>query len=198
MPPGAKLEDISAAITAAYAEEDEEAAREHRQRLHEAEQEVVDLGHRAAAREQRIERAQRAFDTFKHERSRDLLEERAVDAKKLTIDLIRAGHEVVRLNRAYATMRAEVDDYVRATPGAVVRMDGVPASHPWEPAIRDLERAVRETPEIDPPAPRWTGLEHRKRADLTTWRMKLQRKSKLTREEQTQLDRLEREIEGVR
>ncbi len=52
-----------------------------------------------------------------------------------------------------------------AVPGATSRADGPQPSHPWERQLRDLERAVQETPEVPAPLPRWAGLEHRKQQD---------------------------------
>ena len=38
-------------------------------------------------------------------------------------------------------------------------------AHPWERQLRDLERAIQETPEVPPPLPRWAGLNHRQEQD---------------------------------
>ena len=42
----------------------------------------------------------------------------------------------------------------RCAPGSGAA-DGSPSSHPWEAALKELERAVRETPELPAPLPRW-------------------------------------------
>jgi hypothetical protein len=59
----------------------------------------------------------------------------------------------------------DIDALVARVPGASPRTDGPPASYAWEPQLRDLERAVRETPEVPALSPRWAGLAHRKQQD---------------------------------
>ena len=49
---------------------------------------------------------------------------------------------------------------VAKVPGAEPRLDGVSTSYSWEPELRSLERAFRENPEADVPAPRWAGRSH--------------------------------------
>jgi len=65
----AKVEHASAAVTDAYAADDEKLARSRRTALETAEAEVVDLGHRAVAARQRAEQAQRRLDIFIQERA---------------------------------------------------------------------------------------------------------------------------------
>ena len=57
-------EDAAQAVTDAYALDDERLAQQRRNELEAAEAKVVDLGHRVTAAAQRVERAQRAVDTF--------------------------------------------------------------------------------------------------------------------------------------
>jgi hypothetical protein len=140
--------------------------------------------------ELRVEDAQRAADLFAQDHARDLLEERAADARELALSLTRSGHEFVRIHRAYVAMRSDIDSLVAAIPGAVPRTDGPPASHPWEGQLRDLERVVEETPEVEPPLPRWAGLQQRQQQDATHRRIGLLRRKKLTQPEQEELDRL--------
>jgi hypothetical protein len=45
--------------------------------------------------------------------------------------------------------------------------DGPPAAHGWEGAVKALEHAIGETPEVAPPLPQWRGVESRKVQDAT-------------------------------
>lgn len=79
-------------------------------------------------------------------------------------------------------------------PGATPRADGPPATHPWERQLKELERAVAETPELPPPLPRWQGLGNRKAEDHAARRLQLQRKKKLTATEEQELDQINQQL----
>jgi hypothetical protein len=118
-------------------------------------------------------------------------------AGELALKLTRAGHDLVRLHRAYLAMRGDIDALVAATPNAVVRKDGPPPSHPWERQLRDLECVVRESPEVQPPLPTWAGLKDREQRDRTHRLLQLRRRKRLTEEEQRELARMSREHRGT-
>ena len=161
----AKVESASAAITEAYASEDNRLVAKQRKGLEVAEAELLDLQHRLDAAGLRIERAQAEVDTYLVEHARDLLDEREVEAREVAEALTRAGYEAVRLHRAYRGLRSEIDKLVAAVPGASPRADGPEQSHPWEQQLNDLARGIQETPEVPPPLPRWAGLAHRQQQD---------------------------------
>jgi hypothetical protein len=160
-----KVTHASAAITDAYAADDDKLAAKHRKDLEAAEAEVLDLQHRVSAAGLRIERVQAEADTFHAEHARELLDEREPGARALAENLTRAVLEVVQLHRAYRTERTEIDALVAAVPGATSRADGPDPSHPWEDQLRALERAIQDHPEVPPPLPQWAGLTHRHAQD---------------------------------
>jgi hypothetical protein len=159
------VDDAGAAVTEAYAADDGKLASRRRSELDAAASDVLDLQHRVDAAGLRVARAQAEADAFQAEHARELLEEREAEARELAAKLTSAGHEAIQLHRAYLTLRSEIDSLVAAVPGATSRADGPQPSHPWERQLRDLERAVQETPEVPAPLPRWAGLEHRKQQD---------------------------------
>lgn len=185
-----EVERAGQAVTDAYAADDATLAAQRRKELQAAEGAVLDLQHRVDAAGLRVERAQQQLDEFQRERARDLLEERVAEAREVALKLTRGGHDLVRLHRAYGAMRTDIDSLVRAVPDAVVRNDGPPPSHPWERQLRDLERVVRESPEVEPPLPRWAGLKDREQRDRTNRLLQLRRLKRLTEAEQDELDRL--------
>lgn len=79
--------------------EDAKLAVQRRKELEAAETEAVELQRRLDAAGLRVQYAQQQVDTFSHEHARDLLAERAADARELAVQLTRAGHELVRLHR---------------------------------------------------------------------------------------------------
>jgi hypothetical protein len=186
---GAKLnvERAAAAVTEAYAAEDDKLVAHRRKDLEAAEAEVLDLQHRADASPLRVDRAQRQADTFAAEHARDLLDEREGEAREVAANLTRAAAEVVRLHRAYLTMRTEIDRLVAAVAGATSRADGPEPSHPWERQLRDLERAVRDTPEVSAPLPRWAGLKHRQEQDNAARIEQRRRRGELSADDQAAL-----------
>jgi hypothetical protein len=188
-----EVEEAPRAIADGYAAEDLRAVTASRKREEAAVAKVKDLQHRLRGAELRVERAQREADDFAREHARDLLEEREADARELALKLTRAGHELVRLHRAYLALRTDIDSLVGASPGAVVRSDGPPASHAWERQLRDLERAIREAPEVQPPLPRWAGLQHRQQQNAIHRRAGLLRRKKRSPEEEAELERLNQE-----
>jgi hypothetical protein len=161
----AAVETASDAITEAYASEYQRAVTAARKAEETAVAKVRDRQHGIDGARIRVERAQAEADAFQAEHARDLLDEREGEARELADNLTRAGHEAVRLNRAYLTLRTEIDELVAAVPGATSRADGPEPSHPWERQLRDLERTVQETPEVPAPLPRWTGLNQRQTED---------------------------------
>jgi chromosome segregation ATPase len=160
-----EVETASAAIAEAYAAENQRAVTAARKAEEAAVAKVRELQHRIDGARIRVERAQAEADTFQAEYARELLDEREAEARELAANLTRAGLEAVRLNRAYLALRTEIDSLVAAVPGATSRADGPEPSHPWERQLRDLERAVQETPEVPAPVPRWPGLNQRQTED---------------------------------
>jgi hypothetical protein len=142
---------------------------------------------RATAAGLRVERAQAEADTFQADHARELLEEREAEARNLAANLTAAGLEAVRLNRAYLALRTEIDGLVAAVPGATSRADGPEPTHPWEPQLRSLERAIHETPEIPPPLPRWAGLDDRREQDNANRIERQRRRGELSTDDQAKL-----------
>jgi hypothetical protein len=159
------VDDAGAAVTEAYAADDGKLVSRRRSELDAAAADVLDLQHRVDAAGLRVERAQAEADTFQAEHARKLLDEREAEARQVAENLIRTAREAVQANRAYMALRMEIDSLVAAVPGATSRADGPAESHPWERQLRDLERAVQETPEVPAPLPRWTGLNQRQTED---------------------------------
>jgi len=190
----AKMEEASNAITAAYEVEDKRAVETARQELQSAEADVADLSHRVGAAGRRVVRAQGEADAFTQTYARDLLAEREEPARTVAAELTASVHETLRLARAYRTERQAQDQLVAAVPRATPRADGPEGSHPWEPALGQLARAWQQTPELEPPLPRWQGLEQRAQQDHIGRREKLRRKRKLTSEEEQELATINREL----
>jgi hypothetical protein len=160
-----EVEQASRDIAAGYAAEDERAIARARKTEEAAVAKVKELEHRCAGAQLRAVRAQQELAEFTRDNVDRLLSERAADARELAVELTRAGHELIRLHRAYAAMRTEIDSLVAAKPGASPREDGPPTAYAWEPRVKDLERAIRQTPEVEPPLPRWHGRPQRRRQD---------------------------------
>lgn len=152
-----EVEDDSRAVTDAYAAEDAKLAQQRRKQLEATEAKVIDLGHQVTAAAQRVEMAQRAADTFTQEHARDLLAEREQPARTVAAELTASVRQTLTLAKAYVAERRTVDQLVAAVPGATPRTDGPAPEHSWEHALRQLQRAHQETPDLDPPLPRWTG-----------------------------------------
>jgi hypothetical protein len=185
-----KVEYASRAVTDAYAAEDAKLAQRRRRQLETAEAKVLDLGHQVTAAKLRVERAQQAADRFAQEHARDLLTEREQTGGTVATELTASVRQTLTLAKAYEDERQTVDELVAAVPGATPRTDGPAPEHPWEHALRQLQRAYQETPELDPPLPRWTGLQHRQQQDDVNRRASLLRKRRLTAAEQAELERL--------
>ena len=113
-------------------------------------------------------------------------------AEQAAADLTTAVHAVFEANRRYASVRAEVITWVMQQPGAQPISDGPPPQHPWEVAIHDLERTVRQKPELPAPRERWRGLRSIEHANREHRRLKLPRLPKRTHQEQRELDDLNR------
>jgi ElaB/YqjD/DUF883 family membrane-anchored ribosome-binding protein len=158
--------------------------------LQAAEAEVKDLAHRSKAAGLRVERSQRAVDNFAAERARDLLDEREQPARTVAAELTASVHETLRLAKAYIAERQDVDRLVAKVDGATARADGPTPEHPWEAALKTLERAYQQSPKLEPPLPRWHGLADRERRDRTHSLLQLRRRKRLTDEEQQELDRI--------
>jgi hypothetical protein len=159
------VDDAGAEVTEAYAAEDAKLAVRRRREVDAAAAAVLDLQHRFDAAGLRVERAQAAADAFVAEHARELLDEKEAAAVEVADKLSAGGQALVQLNRAYLGLRTDIDSLVAAVPGATSRADGPEPAHPWERQLRDLERAIQETPEVPPPLPRWTGLNHRQEQD---------------------------------
>jgi hypothetical protein len=187
-----RVQDIGDDITELYADPDEDASliQQHRKELQAAEEEVRDHAHRAKATGLRVDRAQQHLDAFLAKRAQNLLAEREPAAREVAMTLTRCVNETVRAHQDYAAMRQEVDRLVAHVPNAVPRLDGVTATYAWERELKDLTRAVSETPEVEVPLPRWAGLQQRQLQDNATRFEKLRRKKRPTADEQAELDRL--------
>lgn len=171
-----EVEDASSSITNAYADGDEKLAAGRRTQLQKAEDEIVEVGHRRAAAQVRLERAQQAVSAFTSESGHGLLEEREAAASETAESLTRAVHEVVRLNRQYAQDRQGIQEIVNVIAPGDGQMNGPLGTHSWEDVLRDLERAVRRTSELPPPLPRWLSTAWRQREDETARHIKQERK----------------------
>jgi hypothetical protein len=152
----------------------------------------------ARARAEGVARAAEAaraeLATFRTENARALLEDREAGARETTDKLNASVAETLRLHRLYVAERQEQDRAIAAVPGASPRHDGPPGTHEWEPALRDLERAVRECPQLSPPLPRWLGTRHRHQQDAINLRERLRHKKKLSERDQAELDRINHEL----
>jgi hypothetical protein len=185
------VEEASRAITDAYAAEDERAVGQGREAEQQAVAKLKDLEHRLTGAEVRVARTQRELDEFRRDRARDLLKEREQPARRVAADLTASVRQTLTLAKAYVAERRIVDQLVAAVPGATPRTDGPVPEHPWEHALRQLQRAHQGTPELDPPLPRWTGVQQRQQQDDVNRRVSLLRRKKLTPGEQAELERLE-------
>jgi hypothetical protein len=186
------VEQASRAITDGYAAEDERAVGQAREAEQQAVAKVKDQQHRLTGAEVRVARTQRELDEFRRDRARDLLKEREQPARTVAAELTASVRQTLTLAKAYEAERQTVDQLVAAVPGATPRNDGPAPEHPWEHALRGLQRAYQHTPELDPPLPRWTGLQHRQQQDDVNRRASLLRKRQLTASEQAELERLDR------
>jgi hypothetical protein len=186
----ARVGEADRAVTAAYALEDDKLAAQRRKELQAAEAEAIELQRRVDAAGLRVEPAQQQLDTFARERARDLLAEREQPARTVALELSRAVGEVLKLQRAYVTERQTVDRLVAAVPGATPRADGPVPEHPWESALNYLERAYRQATKLEPPLPRWGGLQLREQQDTLSRFEKLRRRKRLTEDEQAEMERL--------
>jgi chromosome segregation ATPase len=155
-----RADDLSRALTSAYADEDQELVEEYREELQRAEAAVADLEHRVAGAELRAAAVRGELDGFLAESAQALLEEREPLARELAAELSAAVDQVVRANGKYRAERQHIDGLVAKVPGAEPRLDGISTSYAWEPELRALERAYRTNPSADVPAPRWSGRAH--------------------------------------
>lgn len=185
-----EVEQASHAIAAGYAAEDQHAVTAARKAEEAAAVQVKDLQHRVTGAELRVEDAQRAADLFAQDHAYALLEEREQPARTVTAELTASVHQTLKRARAYLSERQIQDQLVAAVPGATPRADGPASTFPWESRLRELERAVQEHPEIDPPLPRWHGLQQRREQDNVHRRAGLLRRKKLTPPERDEPDRL--------
>ena len=171
-----QLEDAAQAIIAGHANDDEKAVTAARKAEDQAIAAVKDLRHRVEGARLRVDRSQAQLDTFLRERARDLLAEREPQARTVALELSRSVAETLTLAKAYVTERQHQDQLVAEVTGATPRTDGPAPSHPWEQALKELDRVYRDTPELPAPLPRWHGLEHRPAQDDTHSRLNDQRK----------------------
>lgn len=190
----AEVNAASQAITDGYAVEDEGAVARAREAEQQAVAKVRELQQRVEGASLRVLSAQQALDDFTRDNAKALLEEHAQGDRELALRLTRAGHELVQLHCAYLARRAEVDALVAVIPGASPRTDGPPAAYAWERQIKDLERAIREAPEVGPPLPRWLGMHDRQRQDAVHRREQLRRKKRLSASEERELQSLVQQL----
>jgi hypothetical protein len=188
------VDEADRAVTAAYALEDHKLASQRRKELQAAEADAVELQRRVDAAGLRVQHAQQHVETFARERARDLLAEREQPARTVALELSRAVGDVLKLHRAYVTERQTVDRLVAAVPGATPRADGPVPEHPWESALKDLERAYRQATKLEPPTPRWSGLQLREQQDSLSRFERLRRRKRLTEDERAEMDRLRRNV----
>jgi hypothetical protein len=186
----ARVGEADRAVTAAYALEDDKLAVQRRKELQAAEADAVEVQRRVDAAGLRVQHAQQQVDTFARERARDLLAEREQPARTIALELSRAVGEVLKPHRDYVTERQTVDWLVAAVPGATPRADGPVPEDPWESALKDLERAYRQATKLEPPTPRWSGLQLREQQDNLSRFERLPRRKRLTEDEQAEIDRL--------
>jgi hypothetical protein len=192
-----EVEDESSAIAEAYAFDNESAVAKARRAEELAVARLRDLHHRQQGAQRRVERAEQQLDSFRRDDAKALLEERVPAAREVAMNLTRAGHEFVRAHHAYTSMRMEIDGLVAATPNAVVRSDGPPGTHAWESEVRGLERVMREVSEVEPPLPRWLGVQQRQQQDQVHRRIGLLRRKKSTPAVQEELERLNQQHGGT-
>jgi DNA repair exonuclease SbcCD ATPase subunit len=171
----ARVEDRSRALTDAYALENARLAHERRNELQRADADVADLEHRVAGAELRAQRARGELDSFIAENAQALLKEREGLARELAAELTSAVAAVVKARRAYDAERQHIDQLLVKIPGVEPRYDGVSTGYPWEAELKALERAFRENPEADVPAPRWAGRSHIRNLNAVNRRLKEQR-----------------------
>jgi hypothetical protein len=112
--------------------------------------------------------------------------------EEVAADVTEKANALFEANRRYAAVRAEVNKWVTQQPGANPISDGPPPQYPWEVAIRDLQRAVRQKPALPAPRERWRGLRSIEHANREHRRLNLLRLQKRTRQEQAELDALNR------
>jgi hypothetical protein len=174
----AELERLGAAITRAYATENEHKIAAAHEAKEEAAARVEDLAHRTAGAGLRVERAREEVAAFTRDHARDLLAEREGTAREVTARLTKAVAEVVQAHRTYVAERQHVDQLVSQAPDATTRYDGVSTGYPWEAELKALERAYREHPEAEPPRPRWAGVAQRRNLDAVHRRLQKQRAQK--------------------
>jgi hypothetical protein len=98
--------------------------------------------------------------------------------------------ETLRLAKVYVSEREAVDRLVAAVPGATPTPRRARPAAPVGAALKALERAIHDTPELEPPLPSWQGLEQRQQQDRVHRRAGLQRKRQLTSAEQAELEQL--------
>jgi hypothetical protein len=187
----AEVDQAGVEISEAYAEEHERAVIAARGKEQAAVAKVHELQHRLDGAAIRVDRAQRQLDTFQRDRARDLLSERTTEAGEIADQLTHAVGEAVRLHRSYLAVRSDINTLVALIPGAVPRHDGPPSSHAWERQLQDLDRSVRDTPELPAPLPRWHGREDRQRDNKVASLMRTRR-----RRSQTTVELAERELRG--
>lgn len=111
----------------------------------------------------RVQRAQAGVDEYIRQHAQGLLNERIEEADRVASELSTSVLQTIRLNRQLLDERQAMDRIISGA-GHNPRLDGPAPTHPWERELLALERAVRETPTLDAPAPRWSGrqaAEHR-------------------------------------
>jgi len=150
-----RAQEADAALAAGYAAEDDRAVKAARKATDTELAKARELDDRIAGVRLRVEQADRAVDKFTSGHADELLRELEDTARQTAASLTSAAHEAVRLHRQYRTDRQAIQEAVaQIAPGAGAP-DGPPSTYPSEAALKELERAVRQTSEAPAPLPRW-------------------------------------------
>jgi hypothetical protein len=169
-----KAAQAEQAIDQGYAIEDEQAITTARESLRDAELEADDLGHRIRAAEGRVSTSQALADRYVEKHADDLIAEEVARAEYVVRRLSAAVGEVVGLHRQLISSRTEQDRLIAASHGEP-RTDGPEPVHPWERALLELERTVKENPELGAPKPRWHGRQAAEERDRVHAQLQEQR-----------------------
>jgi hypothetical protein len=188
------LQELNEQRVEAYADADEQRAGGLTADIQVPRSQLDQTRARAEGLARAAEAARAELVTFRSENARALLEAREPRALEVTATLNAAVAEVLRLNREYIAERTEQDRAVAAVPGASPRLDGPPGTHPWEQALQDLERVVRECPQLGPPVPTWRGVGHREQQNSVNRLERLRRKKRRDERDQAEIDHIGREL----
>jgi hypothetical protein len=190
----AGLERLRNERTDAYAAGDDGCAEALRVEIAEQTARLDEVSARAEGLARRANAARVEVAAFRTENAGELLAAREPIVREVTGKLNASVAETLQFHRQLLAERDVLDRHVADVPGASPPHDGPPTAHAWERALRELERAVKTTPELAPPLPTWSGLNHRRREDAVNLRNRLLRKRR-TESEDDELRRLAGELE---